>query len=79
MPDDEEPVAKPSQEIKPISLSPVSSPSSQKKSSPVTMLTIFAQLIAMSCCMTHASFFYARIPKLDDEDECLNSGSLSHR
>jgi len=35
LPDDEEPVAKPAQEIKPISLSPVSSPAAQKKTSPV--------------------------------------------
>ena len=36
LPDDEEPVAKPAQEIKPISLSPVSSPAAQKKTSPVS-------------------------------------------
>ena len=38
LPDDEEPVAKPAQEIKPISLSPVSSPAAQKKTSPVSTL-----------------------------------------
>ena len=50
LPDDEEPVAKPAQEIKPISLSPVSSPAAQKKTSPVSPNTF---IFYESYYMTH--------------------------